>query len=77
MGCTPESAPKFHYFYERKELFLGLLKSAYYQSGKPRENPKGLHSAERIGNSVLCRVWAFCLARTRFLCKEISFIHKP
>jgi hypothetical protein len=33
MGCTREIAPKFHYFYERKELFLGLLKSAYYQSG--------------------------------------------
>jgi hypothetical protein len=33
MGYALESAPKFHYFYERNELFLGLLKTAYYQSG--------------------------------------------
>ncbi len=33
MGCTDESVPNFHYFYERNGLFLGLLKSAYYQSG--------------------------------------------
>jgi len=39
MGCTREIAPKFHYFYERKEHFLGLLKSAYYQSGSVRKNP--------------------------------------
>jgi dTDP-4-dehydrorhamnose reductase len=30
-----------------------------------------LRCAERIDLSALCRVWAFCLARTRFLCKEI------
>jgi len=39
MGCTPESDPKFHYFYERKEHFLVLLKSAYYQFGSGSENP--------------------------------------
>ena len=78
MGCTGESVPNFHYFYERNGLFSGLLKTAYYQSGKPRKNHYSLHCAERIDPSPLCRVWAFCLtARTRFLCKEISFIHKP
>jgi len=50
---------------------------AYYQSGGISKNPKSLQSAERIDPSALCRVWAFCLARTRFLCKEISFLHKP
>jgi len=50
---------------------------AYYQSGGISKNPKCLQSAERIGNSAFCRVWAFSLARTRFLCKEISFFINP
>ena len=45
--------------------------TAYYQSGGISKNPTSLQSAERIDPSALCRVWAFCLARTRFLCKEI------
>jgi hypothetical protein len=66
MGYALESAPKFHYFYERNELFLGLLKTAYYQSGSAREPLTSLQSAERIDPSALCRVWPFCLnTRTR------------
>jgi hypothetical protein len=64
MGCSGESVPNFHYFYERNGLFLGLLKRAYYQSGEQKNNSP--HSAERIDPSAFCRVRAFCLnARTR------------